>query len=148
MMKKKLKEILARHGENQTNLSADAAQNMIIEDIQAETLNRDTPHDVDFLKELREWLDEGSHTDDTHPNCWVDDMLQKCVDHIDHLTDENQSLWGMLDEMKSADMKNYKKQFQTMLDRRVEQVRLLAKKPIKSLSADKKSKRWFQRNKK
>ena len=66
------------------------------------------------------------------------------VEEIVRLTDENQSLWSMRDEMKSSDMKNYKKQFQTMIDRKIEQLHLLAKKPIKVVPVGKKGKSWFQ----
>ena len=126
-MKKKIKEILSRHGENQTNLAADAAQDLIVDEIHEEIISRTTTYNTAFLDEIQAWLEEGTHADDSSPNCWVDDALQKCLDHITHLTDENESLWGMLDEIKAADIKNYSEEFRKMMDLKLVEIRMLAR---------------------
>jgi FPC/CPF motif-containing protein YcgG len=52
-MKKTLKEILAYHGEKQTNLAADGAQNLIVDEI-----FEHVSHIVDENESLWEMLDE------------------------------------------------------------------------------------------
>ena len=126
-MKEKLKKVLARHGKNQTNLASEVAQNLIAEDLHKEITSRTSTSDVGFLDEVRAWLNEGTHADGTNPDCWVDDTLQKCLDHIEHLTDENESLWGMLDEIKAADIKNYSEEFRKMMDLKLVEIRMLAR---------------------
>ena len=84
-MKEKLKEVLSRHGENQTNLASEAAQNLI-----------------------------------------VDEIHEAILDHIAQLTDENESLWGMLDEIKAADIKNYSEEFRKMMDLKLVEIKMLA----------------------
>ena len=59
-------------------------------------------YDEDLLKEIHKWLETGQHKDGTDADCWVDKSLQYCVSLIDQLRDENDSLWFMLDEMKSS----------------------------------------------
>jgi hypothetical protein len=125
-MKEKLKKVLARHGKNQTNLASEVAQNLIAEDLHKEITSRTSTSDVGFLDEVRVWLNEGTHADGANPDCWVDDTLQKCLDHIEHLTDENESLWGMLDEIKAADIKNYSEEFREMMDLKLVEIKMLA----------------------
>ena len=125
-MKDKIKEVLARHGKNQTNLASEAAQNLIADELQKEIVGRPSSCDIEFLDEIRAWLSEGAHADGTRPDCWVDATLQKCADHIERLTDENESLWGMLDEIKAADIKNYSEEFQKMMDLKLVEIKMLA----------------------
>ena len=60
------------------------------------------------------------------------------IEEIVRLTDENQSVWAMLDEMKASDMENYKPQFQQMINRKVTELRRFVTKPIRAFSAGKK----------
>ena len=55
------------------------------------------------------------------------------IEEVIRLKDENESLWGMLDEMKESDMKNYKKQFQGMINKKIRQIQTLARKPLKMI---------------
>jgi hypothetical protein len=78
------------------------------------------------LQEIRDWLETGTHADNTIPDCWVDDSLKYCLDVIENLQDENESLWHMLEEIKAADIKNYSEEFRQMMDRKLVEIKLLA----------------------
>ena len=62
------------------------------------------------------------------------------IEEIVRLTDENQSVWAMLDEMKASDMENYKPQFQKMINRKVTELRHMMIKPLQAFSAGRKKK--------
>ena len=62
------------------------------------------------------------------------------IEEIVRLTDENQSVWAMLDEMKASDMENYKPQFQQMINRKVTELRHMMIKPLHAFSAGRKKK--------
>ena len=62
------------------------------------------------------------------------------IEEIVRLTDENQSVWAMLDEMKASDMENYKPQFQQMINRKVTEWRHMMIKPLQAFSAGRKKK--------
>ena len=55
------------------------------------------------------------------------DLVQEVV----RLKDENESLWMMIEEIKASDMKNYKPQFQAMVNRKLRELQLMARKAIK-----------------
>jgi len=57
-MKDKIKEVLARHGKNQTNLASESAQNLIADELQREIVGRPSPCDIEILDEIRAWLSE------------------------------------------------------------------------------------------
>jgi hypothetical protein len=60
-------------------------------------------------------------------------LLSRSSEIIKKLVDENDSLWDMLEEIKSSDMKNYSKEFQQMLDRKLLEVKLMTiKKPVRA----------------
>ena len=60
----------------------------------------------------------------------VSSLLLQSSEIIHDLVDENESLWDMLEEIKKSDMKNYSKEFQQMLDRKLLEVKLMTiKKP-------------------
>jgi hypothetical protein len=85
------------------------------------------PRDVDLkLKEIREWLERGEHSDGSKPDCWADEMLQFCVETIGNLQDENSSLWLMLDEIKRSEIENFSEEFRKMMDRKLVELKLLA----------------------
>ena len=62
------------------------------------------------------------------------------IDEVVRLTDENQSVWAMLDQMKASDMENYKPQFQKMINRKVTELRHMMIKPLQAFSAGRKKK--------
>ena len=62
------------------------------------------------------------------------------IEEVIRLTDENQSVWAMLDEMKASDMENYKQQFQQMINRKVTELRHMMIKPLQAFSAGRKKK--------
>jgi hypothetical protein len=86
-----------------------------------------------LLNEIQDWIDNPIHSNGSQANCWVDKKLHQCVEIIEQLQDENESLWNMLDEIKAADMENYAGQFQEMLDHRLDELKLWASiKPAKA----------------
>ncbi|HIL98583.1 MAG TPA: hypothetical protein EYG51_22140 [Pseudomonadales bacterium] len=52
-----------------------------------------------LLEEIRGWIDDCRLPDD--PSV-TEGALEKCLDLISRLRDENESLWFMLDEMKNS----------------------------------------------
>ena len=62
------------------------------------------------------------------------------IEEIVRLTDENQSVWAMLDEMKASDMEHYKPQFQQMINRKVTELKHMKIKPLQAFSAGRKKK--------
>ena len=63
------------------------------------------------------------------------------VDEIVRLSDENESLWGMLEELKASDTKNYKTQFQGMVNKKIRELQHIAgsvRNPLKAFSVGKK----------
>jgi hypothetical protein len=62
------------------------------------------------------------------------------IDEVVRLSDENQSLWGMLDEVKASEMSNYKPQFQKMVNRKISELKHMMIKPIQAFSVGKRKK--------
>ena len=80
---------------------------------------------ADFLKDVE--VSAKSPDQDPH----VSFLLSRSFEIIKELVDENDSLWDMLEEIKNSDMKNYSKEFQQMLDRKMLEVKLMTiKKPV------------------
>jgi hypothetical protein len=57
----------------------------------------------------------------------AEELQEVVLEYVEHLKDENESLWGMLDEIKKADIKNYSKEFRQMMDRKLLEIKMLAR---------------------
>ena len=55
------------------------------------------------------------------------EALALCLTSIEDLLDENESLWDMLDEMRASEIENYSEEFRQMMDRRLTNIRMLAR---------------------
>ena len=64
---------------------------------------------VEFLEELEKSLKEHQRTN------WLRDMMGQCLEIIAQLEDENESVWGMLDEMKESEMETWAKNNENVL---------------------------------
>jgi hypothetical protein len=58
--------------------------------------------DAEFLKEVRVKIAKAINTKDRAEDNWSVSALQYCIDLIERLQDENESLWFMLEELKES----------------------------------------------
>jgi|GEM_PF-6657749 hypothetical protein len=76
--------------------------------------------DDERLEDIRDWLrtrlrpPAASHVE------WIDTSLNYCLDLIEEIKDENESLWRMLDELKESEMESWAKDNEGMLQEHLE----------------------------
>ena len=54
-------------------------------------------------------------------------IVLEILEHVDTLIDENESLWNMLDEIKASDIEHYSEEFRKLMDRKLIDIKMLAK---------------------
>jgi len=62
-----------------------------------------------FLKELEGDLKKSQN------DAWFRDVINQCLEIVAQLDEENESVWGMLDEMKESEMESWAKNNENML---------------------------------
>ena len=77
--------------------------------------------DEERLGDIRDWLDTRLRPAGSSPDEWVDTSLNYCLALIKELKDENESLWLMLDELKSSEMESWAKDNEEMLQEYLEE---------------------------
>jgi hypothetical protein len=77
--------------------------------------------DEERLGDIRDWLDTRLRPAGSSPDVWVDTSLNYCLSLIKELKDENESLWLMLDELKSSEMESWAKDNEAMLQEYLEE---------------------------
>jgi hypothetical protein len=88
-------------------------------------VNNSDSFDNEVLKDISKKLAAQISNDAEFPSSEMIAAIQYCLVRIRDLEDENESLWLMLDELKESELKNYSGQFQTMIDRKLAEIRLL-----------------------
>ena len=82
-------------------------------------------YDEQRLDEIRKWLESDKQPDDSLPDCWVDEALQYCVNLIEQLKDENESVWYMLEEnQRSVWTKEHSEELQNTISRHIALLKL------------------------
>jgi hypothetical protein len=71
--------------------------------------------DSERLEHIQEWLQTRLRPAGSSSDIWIDDSFNFCLSLIEALRDENQSLWLMLDELKSSEMESWAKDNEEML---------------------------------
>jgi transcription elongation factor GreA-like protein len=82
-------------------------------------------YDENLLKELRKQLKNAIEKDPTKTLGLDNQSLKYCLDLIENLRDENDSLWDLLDELQKSDINNYQPQFQKAINKKLMELRLL-----------------------
>ena len=80
------------------------------------------------IKRIREILTNPPQ-DETEPhlyNQWAESSLLFCLDAMEELMDENESVWDMIDEIKASEIANYSEEFRQMMDRKLLEIKMLA----------------------
>ncbi|HIN41406.1 MAG TPA: hypothetical protein EYM86_03025 [Flavobacteriales bacterium] len=77
--------------------------------------------DEERLEDIREWLQTRLRPAGLSPDGWVDTSLKYCLSLIEELKEENESLWSMLDELKSSEMESWAKDNHGMLKEYLEE---------------------------
>jgi hypothetical protein len=57
---------------------------------------------------------------------WVEASLFFCLDVIEELLDENESVWTMIDEIRASEIANYSEEFRQMMDMKLVEIKMLA----------------------
>ena len=81
----------------------------------------DEQPDEERLGDIRDWLDTRLRPPGSSPDAWVDTSLHYCLSLIEELKEENESLWSMLDELKSSEMESWAKDNEGMLQEYLEE---------------------------
>jgi|TARA_Y100000310_G_scaffold345507_1_gene465785 hypothetical protein len=71
--------------------------------------------DKEKLEHIQEWLQTRLRPVGPSSDVWIDESLKFCLELIEELRDENQSLWFMLEELKSSEMESWAKENGAML---------------------------------
>jgi hypothetical protein len=118
---------------------ADIPQHMIeriTSDICKEFIKSKRNHDNDVslsdeITNIKESINDLSHTDESDPvilQQWTKTTCCRLLSIIDDLTDENNSVWQFLDELKKSEIRNYSKEFQKSIDKKLLELQFLAMK--------------------
>ena len=57
---------------------------------------------------------------------WLEESLRFCIKEIRELSDENDSVWDMIEEIRAADIANHSEEFRQMMDRKLAEIKILA----------------------
>ena len=69
--------------------------------------------------------DEDDHSTEFY-SALLKENLKFCVKEIKDLLDENDSVWGMIEEIHAADIANHSDEFREMMDRKLAEIKILA----------------------
>ena len=56
----------------------------------------------------------------------LEESLKFCIKEIRVLTDENDSVWDMIEEIRAAEIANHSEEFRQMMDRKLAEIKILA----------------------
>lgn len=82
-------------------------------------------YNENLLKELRKQLKNAREKGSKKTLGLDSQSLKYCLDLIENLKDENDSLWDLLDELQKSDIGNYQPQFQKVINKKLIELRLL-----------------------
>lgn len=57
---------------------------------------------------------------------WLEESLRFCIKEIRELSDENDSVWDMIEEIRAAEIANHSEEFRQMMDRKLAEIKILA----------------------
>ena len=57
---------------------------------------------------------------------WLEESLKFCIKEIRDLSDENDSVWDMIEEIRAAEIANHSEEFRQMMDRKLAEIKILA----------------------
>ena len=79
------------------------------------------------LKLIESFLEENYEEHDPEFRlAWLEETLKFCVKELRELSDENDSVWDMIDEIRAAEIANHSEEFRQMMDRKLAEIKVLA----------------------
>ena len=81
----------------------------------------------DCLKTIESVLEEKPPEHDASFRlAWLEESLRFCIKEVRELSDENDSVWDMIDEIRAAEIANHSEEFRQMMDRKLAEIKILA----------------------
>ncbi len=80
--------------------------------------------EIKLIRDVLARIDDGDAEPRMHAQ-WVESSLLFCVETMEELLEENESVWAMIDEIKASEIANYSEEFRRMMDRKLVEIKMM-----------------------